>query len=58
MSGGAYYTNPLQGEDYSYSVVDSSHVGFYDSASGASSIGSPEIPQVRAPFKTTLLRAC
>ncbi|KFY55697.1 hypothetical protein V496_06919 [Pseudogymnoascus sp. VKM F-4515 (FW-2607)] len=45
MSGGAYYTNPLQGEDYSYSVVDSSHVGFYDSASGGSSIGSPEIPQ-------------
>ncbi|KFY74351.1 hypothetical protein V499_05613 [Pseudogymnoascus sp. VKM F-103] len=43
MSGGSYYTNPLQGEDYSYAVVDSSHVGFYDSASGGSSIGSPDI---------------
>ncbi|OBT72527.1 hypothetical protein VF21_08675 [Pseudogymnoascus sp. 05NY08] len=43
MSGGSYYTNPLQGEDYSYSVVDSSHVGFYDSASGGSSIGSPDL---------------
>ncbi|KFY23301.1 hypothetical protein V493_05934 [Pseudogymnoascus sp. VKM F-4281 (FW-2241)] len=45
MSGGPYYTNPLQGEDYSYAVGDSSHVGFYDSASGGSSIGSPDISQ-------------
>ncbi|KFZ10100.1 hypothetical protein V502_08317 [Pseudogymnoascus sp. VKM F-4520 (FW-2644)] len=45
MSGGVYYTNPLQGEDYSYAVGDTSHVGFYDSASGGSSIGSPDIPQ-------------
>ncbi|KFY35905.1 hypothetical protein V494_05489 [Pseudogymnoascus sp. VKM F-4513 (FW-928)] len=46
MSGGAsYYTNPLQGEDYSYTVGDAGHVGFYDSASGGSSIGSPDIQQ-------------
>ncbi|OBT85175.1 hypothetical protein VE02_05664 [Pseudogymnoascus sp. 03VT05] len=43
MSGGSYYTNPLQGEGYSYGVVDASHVGFYDSASGGSSIGSPDM---------------
>ncbi|KFX89256.1 hypothetical protein O988_08702 [Pseudogymnoascus sp. VKM F-3808] len=43
MSGGAYYTNPLQGEDYSFPVGEGSL--FYDSPSGGSSISSPGIPQ-------------